>query len=39
MDLDDPRMKAQIGFLPEQPYSYDHLTARASCLLWSTVSC
>jgi ABC-2 type transport system ATP-binding protein len=28
MDLDDPRMKAQIGFLPEQPYFYDHLTAR-----------
>jgi ABC-2 type transport system ATP-binding protein len=28
MDLDDPKMKAQIGFLPEQPYFYDHLTAR-----------
>ena len=28
MELDDPRMKAQIGFLPEQPYFYDHLTAR-----------
>lgn len=28
MSLDDPRMKAQIGFLPEQPYFYDHLTAR-----------
>ncbi|HEY7351296.1 MAG TPA: ABC transporter ATP-binding protein [Terriglobales bacterium] len=28
MHLDDPRMKAQIGFLPEQPYFYDHLTAR-----------
>jgi ABC-2 type transport system ATP-binding protein len=28
MDLNDPRMKAQIGFLPEQPYFYDHLTAR-----------
>src|SRR6185437_6193861 len=28
MDLDDPRMKAQIGFLPEQPYFYDYLTAR-----------
>jgi ABC-2 type transport system ATP-binding protein len=26
-DLDDPRVKAQIGFLPEQPYFYDHLTA------------
>jgi ABC-2 type transport system ATP-binding protein len=28
MQLDDPRMKAQIGFLPEQPYFYDYLTAR-----------
>jgi ABC-2 type transport system ATP-binding protein len=27
-ELDDPRMKAQIGFLPEQPYFYDYLTAR-----------
>jgi ABC-2 type transport system ATP-binding protein len=26
--LDDPKMKTQIGFLPEQPYFYDHLTAR-----------
>lgn len=28
MPLDDPRMKAQIGFLPEQPYFYDYLTGR-----------
>lgn len=28
MELDDPRMKVQIGFLPEQPYFYDYLTAR-----------
>jgi len=27
MELHDPRMKAQIGFLPEQPYFYDYLTA------------
>jgi ABC-2 type transport system ATP-binding protein len=27
-DLQDPAMKMQIGFLPEQPYFYDHLTAR-----------
>ena len=27
-DLFDRKMKAQIGFLPEQPYFYDHLTAR-----------
>jgi len=28
VELGDPRMKAQIGFLPEQPYFYDYLTAR-----------
>jgi ABC-2 type transport system ATP-binding protein len=28
MEIDDPRMKTQIGFLPEQPYFYDYLTAR-----------
>jgi ABC-2 type transport system ATP-binding protein len=28
MDFNDPRVKAQIGFLPEQPYFYDYLTAR-----------
>src|SRR5258705_11818039 len=28
MDLNDPRVKAQIGFLPEQPYFYDYLTPR-----------
>jgi ABC-2 type transport system ATP-binding protein len=27
-DWTDPEVKAQIGFLPEQPYFYDHLTAR-----------
>ncbi|HEX6503925.1 MAG TPA: ABC transporter ATP-binding protein [Terriglobales bacterium] len=27
MDMNDPRVKAQIGFLPEQPYFYDYLTA------------
>jgi ABC-2 type transport system ATP-binding protein len=27
LEINDPRMKAQIGFLPEQPYFYDHLTA------------
>lgn len=27
-DMDDPSMRAQIGFLPEQPYFYDYLTAR-----------
>ena len=28
MDVDDPQVEAQIGFLPEQPYFYDYLTAR-----------
>ncbi|PYV97994.1 MAG: ABC transporter, partial [Acidobacteria bacterium] len=27
-EVNDPKMKAQIGFLPEQPYFYDYLTAR-----------
>jgi ABC-2 type transport system ATP-binding protein len=27
MDVDDVRVKAHIGFLPEQPYFYDYLTA------------
>jgi len=27
-DLGDGSLKQQIGFLPEQPYFYDHLTAR-----------
>src|ERR1035438_5101726 len=26
-DWTNPEVKAQIGFLPEQPYFYDHLTA------------
>lgn len=26
-DVNDPTVKAQIGFLPEQPYFYDYLTA------------
>jgi len=26
-DWNDPEVKAQIGFLPEQPYFYDYLTA------------
>ena len=25
-DISDPAIRAQIGFLPEQPYFYDHLT-------------
>jgi ABC-2 type transport system ATP-binding protein len=26
--IDDPEVRSQVGFLPEQPYFYDHLTAR-----------
>ena len=28
MAINHPRVKAQIGFLPEQPYFYDYLTGR-----------
>jgi ABC-2 type transport system ATP-binding protein len=28
MEINDLRVKAQIGYLPEQPYFYDYLTAR-----------
>lgn len=28
VDVNDPEVKAKIGFLPEQPYFYDYLTAR-----------
>jgi ABC-2 type transport system ATP-binding protein len=28
MEVNHPEVKAQIGFLPEQPYFYDYLTAR-----------
>ncbi|MBA3912576.1 MAG: ABC transporter ATP-binding protein [Acidobacteriales bacterium] len=38
MELDDPRMKAQIGFLPEQPYFYDYLTARELLRYYGTLS-
>src|ERR1700748_2497012 len=27
MEVDDPRVKAQIGYSPEQPYFYDYLSA------------
>jgi ABC-2 type transport system ATP-binding protein len=27
-DISDPEVKSQIGFLPEQPYFYDYLTAQ-----------
>ena len=36
--LDDAKMKAQIGFLPEQPYFYDHLTARELLIYLAALS-
>jgi len=38
MDLNDPRVRAQIGFLPEQPYFYDHLTARELLTYYAQLS-
>jgi ABC-2 type transport system ATP-binding protein len=38
MELDDPGMKAQIGFLPEQPYFYDYLTARELLIYYGQLS-
>jgi ABC-2 type transport system ATP-binding protein len=37
-EIDDPTMKAQIGFLPEQPYFYDYLTARELLDYYSRLS-
>src|SRR5215468_895772 len=28
VDVNDPEVKARVGFLPEQPYFYDYLTAK-----------
>jgi ABC-2 type transport system ATP-binding protein len=38
MDLDDPRVKQQIGFLPEQPYFYDHLTGQELLTYYAQLS-
>jgi ABC-2 type transport system ATP-binding protein len=38
MDFDDPRVKAQIGFLPEQPYFYDYLTAQELLTYYAQLS-
>jgi ABC-2 type transport system ATP-binding protein len=34
----DPEVKAQIGFLPEQPYFYDHLTAHELLTYYAELS-
>lgn len=38
MPIDDLRLKAQIGFLPEQPYFYDYLTARELLAYYAQLS-
>src|SRR5437762_1079530 len=38
MELDDPRMKAQIGFLPEHPYFYDYLSASELLIYYGQLS-
>jgi len=38
MDIDDPRVKAQTGFLPEQPYFYDYLTAQELLTYYAQLS-
>src|SRR5207237_8814472 len=38
MELDDPRMKAQIGFLPEHPYFYDYLTESELLIYYGQLS-
>ncbi|HYH00441.1 MAG TPA: ABC transporter ATP-binding protein [Terriglobales bacterium] len=38
MALDDPRMKAQVGFQPEQPYFYDYLTAHELLHYYAQIS-
>lgn len=38
MEINDPRVKAQIGFLPEQPYFYDYLTARELLAYYAELS-
>jgi ABC-2 type transport system ATP-binding protein len=37
-DIDDPQVKSQVGFLPEQPYFYDHLTARELLIYYGQLS-
>jgi len=36
--ITDPRIRSQIGFLPEQPYFYDHLTPRELLDYFATLS-
>lgn len=36
--IDDPQVRAQVGFLPEQPYFYEHLTARELLTYYAQLS-
>jgi ABC-2 type transport system ATP-binding protein len=36
--ISDPAIRAQIGFLPEQPYFYDYLTARELMVYFAALS-
>ena len=38
LDCRDPRVKARVGFLPEQPYFYDHLTATELLMYFAQLS-
>lgn len=38
MEVDDLRVKTQIGFLPEQPYFYDYLTGRELLTYYAQLS-
>jgi ABC-2 type transport system ATP-binding protein len=38
MEMDDPRVKSQVGFLPEQPYFYDHLSAKELLTYYAQLS-
>ena len=38
MEVNDPRVKAQIGFLPEHPYFYDYLTAQELLAYYALLS-
>jgi len=38
MDIADPRVKSQTGFLPEQPYFYDYLTVSELLLYYAQLS-
>jgi ABC-2 type transport system ATP-binding protein len=37
-EITDPHVRSQIGFLPEQPYFYDYLTARELLNYFATLS-